>query len=103
MLHRADAVWQTWHSDVLLKLKTQLDAEAIVVAHTTGQGKYQGMLGALIVITPQGWGFCLGIGFSDAHCRNPPAVGATVTYRYRDFASTGLPKCASFLGVRESE
>lgn len=103
MLHRADAVWQTGRSDVLLKLKPQQDAEARVVAHEAGQGKYQGMLGAIVVMTPQGQRFRLGTGFSDAQRRNPPAIGSTVTYRYRDLTSTGLPKFASFLRVRESE
>ena len=103
MLHRADALWQTGRSDVLLKLKPQLDAEARVVAHEAGQGKYQGMLGAIVVMTPQGQRFRLGTGFSDAQRRDPPAIGSTVTYRYRDLTSTGLPKFASFLRVRESE
>ncbi len=103
MLHRADAPWQTGRSDVLLKLKPHDDAEALVVAHKPGQGKYQGMLGALVVMTPQGRRFRLGTGFSDAQRRHPPAVGSTVTYRYRGFTSTGLPKFASFLRIRESE
>jgi DNA ligase-1 len=103
MLHRADALWQTGRSDVLLKLKPHHDAEALVVAHEAGQGKYQDMLGALVVVTPQGRRFRLGTGFSDALRRNPPMVGSTVTYRYRDFTSTGLPKFASFLRIRESE
>lgn len=103
MLHRADAVWQTGRSDVLLKLKQQQDAEARVVAHEAGQGKYQGMLGAIVVMTPQGQRFRLGTGFSDAQRRNPPAIGSMVTYRYRDLTSTGLPKFASFLRVREGE
>jgi DNA ligase-1 len=103
MLHRADALWQTGRSDVLLKLKPHEDAEALVVAHETGKGKYQNMLGALVVMTPQGRRFRLGTGFTDAQRRNPPAVGSTVTYRYRDFTSTGLPKFASFLRIRESE
>ena len=103
MLHRADAAWQTGRSDVLLKLKPQQDAEARVVAHEAGQGKYQGMLGAIVVMTPQGQRFRLGTGFSDAQRRNPPAIGSMVTYRYRDLTSTGLPKFASFLRVREGE
>ena len=103
MLHRADALWQTGRSEVLLKLKLQLDAEARVVAHESGQGKYQGMLGALMVETPDGQRFRLGTGLSDAQRRNPPAIGSTVTYRYRDISATGLPKFASFLRVRESE
>lgn len=103
MLHRTDAAWQTGRSDVLLKLKPHEDAEALVVAHVAGQGKYQGMLGALVVTTPQGRRFRLGTGFTDVQRRNPPAVGTTVTYRYRDFTSTGLPKFASFMRIRESE
>ncbi len=103
MLHRADAAWQTGRSDVLLKLKPQQDAEALVVAHEAGQGKYHGMLGAIVVMTPEGRRFRLGTGFSDAQRRDPPAIGSTVTYRYRDLTSTGLPKFASFLRIRESE
>lgn len=103
MLHRADAAWQSGRSDVLLKLKQQQDAEAVIVAHEAGKGKYQGMLGAVIVMTPDGRRFRLGTGFSDTLRRTPPAIGSTVTYRYRDLTSTGLPRFASFLRVRESE
>lgn len=103
MLHRADAGWQTGRSEVLLKLKPQLDAEAVVVAHEAGQGKYRGLLGALVVQTTEGVRFRLGSGLSDALRRDPPAIGATVTYRYRDLTSNRLPKFASFLRVRDSE
>jgi DNA ligase 1 len=103
MLHRTDTAWQSGRSDILLKLKPQLDTEAIVVAHEPGRGKYEGMLGALIVMTPDGRRFRLGTGFSDAQRRSPPPIGSTVTYRYRDMTSTGLPKFASFVRMRESE
>lgn len=103
MLHKLDAQWQTGRSEILLKLKPQLDAEAEVIAHEPGQGKYKGMLGALLVITPDGQRFRLGTGLSDEQRRNPPKIGATVSYRYRDLTSGGLPKFASFLRVRESE
>ncbi len=86
-----------------LRLKPQHDAEALVVAHEPGQGKYQGMLGAIVVMTPEGRRFRHGTGFSDAQRQHPPAIGSTVTYRYRDFTSTGLPRFASFLRVRERE
>ena len=103
MLHRADALWQTGRSDVLLKLKPQMDAEARVIAHETGKGKYQDMLGAMVVEAPDGRRFKLGTGFTDAQRRNPPAIGSTVTYRYRDLTLKGMPKFASFLRLRESE
>ncbi|WP_199710475.1 hypothetical protein [Noviherbaspirillum cavernae] len=84
MLHRADAVWQTGRSDVLLKLKPQQDAEAVMVAHEAGKGKCRGMLGAIVVMMPDGRRFRLGSGLNDAVRLASPAIGSTVTYRYRD-------------------
>ncbi len=102
MLHRADALYATGRSDDLLKLKPWLDAEAKVIAHLPGKGKYQGMLGALRLEMPDGKRFNLGTGFSDAARRDPPAVGALVTYRYRELNPNGLPRFASYLRVREA-
>jgi DNA ligase 1 len=100
MLHRADAIYTTGRSDVLLKLKPLLDAEAKVIAHTPGKGKYAKKLGALVVETPQGIRFKLGTGFSDAQRDHPPEIGSIVTYTYKDITKNGKPKFASFLRVR---
>jgi DNA ligase 1 len=97
MLHLADAPYTTGRSDVLFKLKPVNDAEAVVIGHTPGKGKFEGMLGALDVKTPQGQRFKLGTGLSDTQRQNPPAIGSTVTYRYRDVTSGGKPRFASFL------
>lgn len=101
MLHRADAAYITGRSDVLLKLKRLLDAEATVVGHIAGKGKYAGMLGALLVQTPDGIRFKLGTGLTDAQRANPPQIGKIVTYTYRDKTKYGKPKFASFLRVRD--
>ena len=74
-----------------------------MVAHTPGRGKYKGKLGALVVETPEGLRFKLGTGFSDAQRENPPAIGSTVTYTYRDKTKKGKPKFASFLRVRDEK
>ena len=103
MLHRADAPYLTGRSYVLLKLKPQLDAEAKVIAHVPGKGKYQGKMGALLVETPAGIQFKLGTGFSDAERVHPPPIGCQVTYTYRDVTKTGKPKFASFLRIRPPE
>lgn len=103
MLHRADAPYLTGRSQVLLKLKPQLDAEAKVIAHLPGKGKYQGKMGALLVETPTGIRFKLGTGFSEAERAHPPPIGCQVTYTYRDVTNTGKPKFASFLRIRPSE
>lgn len=101
MLHRADATYITGRSDVLLKLKLLLDAEAKVVGYTKGRGKYEGKVGALVVETPEGIRFKLGTGLSDAQRENPPKIGSLVTYTYRDKTKTGKPKFASFLRERK--
>lgn len=101
MLHLADAPYETGRSDVLLKMKPWQDAEAVVIGHQAGKGRFAGMLGALKVRTPEGREFLLGTGLSDAQRREPPAIGTIVTYRYRDLTGKGLPRFASFLRVRE--
>ena len=101
VLHRASAPVTNGRSEVLLKLKAVHDAEAEVVGHMPGKGKFEGMLGALEVQTAGGQRFKLGTGFSDAQRQNPPAIGSTVTYTYRDVTPSGKPRFASFLRVHE--
>jgi DNA ligase-1 len=103
MLHLASAPVSSGRSDVLLKLKPVQDAEAVVVGHIAGKGKFEGMLGALDVKTPGGQRFKLGTGMSDAQRQSPPAIGSTVTYTYRDLTPSGKPRFASFLRVHEVE
>ena len=103
VLHRADAPWRSGRSDALFKLKPELDDEAQVVAYQPGKGRYAGLTGALRVRTPQGVVFELGAGLSDAHRRDPPALGSWVTYRYRDRTPTGVPRFATFVRVRAPE
>jgi len=103
MLHRADAPYVTGRSDALLKLKAWHDAEAIVIAHLPGNGRYAGALGALRVRAADGREFSLGTGFTDAQRRAPPPVGATVAYRYRELTAHGMPRFARFWRVRPPE
>ena len=103
VLHRAEALYLAGRSDDLLKYKPYLDAEARVIAHLAGHGKYTGLLGALVVETESGQRFRLGSGFSDQERRQPPAIGTWVTYRYRDVTASGLPRFASYLRVRTDQ
>ncbi len=102
MLHRADAPYVTGRNDALLKLKPLDDAEAKVIAHVPGKGKYVGMMGALQVELADGKRFQIGTGFTDAVRANPPAIGTTVTFTYRGLTKNGLPRFASFLRVRDT-
>jgi DNA ligase 1 len=101
MLHLADSPYVTGRSDVLLKLKPLLDTEAKVIEHLPGKGKHAGKMGALLVETKDGVRFKLGTGFSDAVRANPPAIGALVTYAYRDVTPKGKPRFASFVRLRD--
>ena len=106
MLHRGTSLYKGLRTDDLLKLKTHEDSDARVVAHIEGQGKYAGMLGALLVEMPAIDGkpaqrFKLGTGFTDAQRQDPPLVGSRVTYRFRGLNDSGIPRFASFLRLRE--
>ncbi|MBC7649306.1 MAG: DNA ligase [Vitreoscilla sp.] len=106
MLHRGSSSYKGVRNDDLLKVKTHDDAEAKVIGHIPGKGKYAGQLGALLVEIPGIDGraakrFKLGTGFSDAQRQNPPAVGSQVTYRYRGLNDSGIPRFASFMRLRE--
>ncbi|MTW19747.1 DNA ligase [Allochromatium palmeri] len=101
MLHHEDAPYRAGRSDDLIKVKLYLDAEAQVIAHLPGKGKYAGMMGALLVEEPSGQRFRLGTGFSDAERRSPPPIGRTVTFKYHGRTRNGVPRFASFLRVRD--
>ncbi|MDQ6638818.1 MAG: DNA ligase [Pseudomonadota bacterium] len=103
MLHVASAPYIAGRSDALLKLKPHLDAEAVVIGHRAGTGKYGRVVGALEVESPQGRHFFIGSGLSDAARRDPPAIGTTVTYRYRALTSSGLPRFATYLRPHDGD
>ncbi len=101
MLHRDDASYETGRSSVLLKLTPWQDAEAVVVGHLPGKGKYAGVLGALQMEMGDGRRFALGSGLSDALRRDPPPIGTMVTYRYRELTPSGMPRFPRYLRVRD--
>jgi DNA ligase 1 len=101
MLHRDAALYHAQRRDDLLKVKRYEDAEAVVIGHVPGKGKYEGMLGALEVQRPDGLRFRIGTGFSDEERRHPPSLGTWVTYRYHGSTQNGVPKFASFVRIRE--
>lgn len=96
MLRKADSTYRGGRSDDLLKVKKREDAEAKVVRHIPGKGKYTGQMGALLVEMPDGRRFRLGTGFTDAVRAAPPAPGSWVTFTYQGLTSKGLPRFASF-------
>jgi len=101
MLHHQTALYKTGRSNALMKLKQYNDAEAIVIAHFKGKGKYKNKLGSLKVKMPSGLTFKIGSGFSDMQRQNPPKLGSTITYKYIGKTARGVPRFASFLRIRK--
>lgn len=102
MLHRGGARYQAGRSDDVLKLKTWQDAEAVVITHTPGKGKFAGLMGSLVV-ERAGKRFRVGSGFTVAQRTNPPPPGALITYKYSGLTDSGLPRFPSFLRVRRDD
>ncbi|MFQ6371140.1 DNA ligase [Shewanella sp. YIC-542] len=100
MLHRRDALYSSGRSNNLFKLKAVVDDDARVLAIFRGKGKYQGMMGSLLVENTAGVQFRIGTGFSDAQRANPPKVGSWITFAYSGLTSKGKPRFARFLRVR---
>ena len=101
VLHRGASLYHAGRNGDLLKLKPYDDAEAKVVGYAPGKGKYDGMMGALLVQLPDGTRFRIGTGFTDAQRRDPPPVGSMVTFRYQGMTSGGKPRFARFMRVRD--
>ena len=104
MLHLGRSYYHGRRDDELLKLKQYFDAEANVIEHYPGQGKYQGLLGSMLVesigLDNKRVKFRIGTGFSDKERQNPPPVGKLITYKYFGYTQSGLPKFPSFLRIR---
>ena len=102
MLHRANARYLTGRSHALLKVKQYQDAEARVIQHLAGKGKFTHLLGSIVVEDQNGLQFKIGTGFSLQQRKHPPTIGSIITYKYFGKTRKGLPRFASFLHLRPS-
>ena len=103
MLHRLDSLYQAERNDDLLKLKTFEDAEATVIAHIEGEGKYREKMGALLVENNDKIRFKIGGGFSDEQRKNPPKIGSVITYKFFGKTKNNVPRFVSFMRVRDEK
>ena len=100
MLRQPESAYEPGRSPTLLKVKPYDDAEATIIAHEPGKGKFAGKLGSLRVRTDDGREFSVGSGLTDAVRESPPPVGTVITYRFRGLTAKGLPRFPSYLRVR---
>jgi len=100
MLHHQNALYKVGRVQHLMKLKKYQDAEAKVIAHIQGKGKFINMLGAIKVKTKSGIVFKIGSGFSNEERKNPPPIGTQITYKFFGKTKNGIPRFVSFMRIR---
>ncbi|WP_114326754.1 DNA ligase [Candidatus Colwellia aromaticivorans] len=101
MLHLGIAYYHVGRTASIMKLKKHHDAEAVVMAHIEGKGKYQGLLGAIQVKTSEGVIFKIGSGFTDQDRHKPPEIGSLITFKYNGKTQAGIPRFARYYRIRE--
>jgi DNA ligase-1 len=101
MLRQPRSTYVVGRSSTLLKVKSFKDDEATIIAHLPGTGRHKGRLGALECRLANGITFSIGTGFSDKERDTPPPIGATVTFRYQELSTGGVPRFPSYHGLRE--
>jgi len=87
-------------SSEALKVKSFQDDECTIVGYTKGQGKFEGLVGAL-KCSWQDRVLKIGSGLSDKERKSPPKIGTEITFKYNGLTRKGNPKFPVFLRVRE--
>jgi len=103
MLRKPKSLYVSSRSSSLLKVKSYQDAEATVLAHTQGKGKYEGVIGALLVELENKVKFEVGTGFTDSQRKDPPPIGSIITFRYEGLTKAGKPRFTRFLRMKQEE
>jgi DNA ligase-1 len=84
-----------------LKVKSFLDKECRVVGYNSGHGKYSGLMGSINCIMENNITFKIGTGFSLKERKNPPSIGAIITFKYKELTKYGKPRFPVFLRIRK--
>ena len=82
------------------KRKPVQDSEGVVIGHKEGRGKNTGKIGALILRIRSGKKIGLSNGLDNKTKDDPPAIGTIVRFKFSGLTSGGLPRFASFDGIR---
>lgn len=96
-----DALYVGKRSSQSLKVKNSQDDECKVRGYTKGQGKFEGLVGALLCEW-KGRSLKIGSGLSDEERRNPPDIGSEITFKYNGLTKYGNPKFPVFLRLKNT-
>ena len=87
----------------ILKVKKIEKMPGEVIAINPGQGKFEDMMGSLTLRLENGIIFKIGTGFTEEERKNPPDVGAIVTFKYHGWTKNNKPRFASFVEIKQHE
>ena len=71
-----------------------------VIAINPGQGKFENMMGSLTIRLENGKAFKLGTGFTEDERKNPPNIGAIITFKHHGWTKNNKPRFASFVEIK---
>ena len=94
------ALYINKRTNKVLKVKTFLDKECKIITYNRGHGKFEGLLGSVSCILDNNVTFKIGSGFSLDERKNPPPIGSTITFKFKEFTKYGKPRFPIFLRVR---
>lgn len=110
MLRKPRSYYENKRSSTLLKVKTFFDDEAVVAGHELGSGKYEDVLGHLIVKwykgPNKGIQFSIGSGLNEQQRKGYKRLfpkGTIVKFKYFEVNESGKPRFPTFLGVRHKK
>jgi len=103
MLREPQSLYVFKRSRTLLKLKSFLDMDALVVGHEIAtKGKHKRKLGTLIC-EANGLQFRCGSGLTDAQRARPPEIGQLITVKYFELTKNKKPRFPTYVGVRAEQ
>ena len=101
VVRNPDSKYVTKRDPNSLKVKNFQDAECEVIEHHKGEGKYKNSFGSLTCRTSEGIAFDIGAGFTENERKNPPHIGAMITYKYQEITKGGKPRFPVYLRTKE--
>ncbi|MFT5660617.1 MAG: DNA ligase-1 [Sulfurimonas sp.] len=93
--------YYTGRTKKALKVKSFIDTECEVVGYNKGQGKYVDIVGSLSCRMENRKIIKIGSGLNIQERRDPPKIGAIITFKYYGLTSKGNPRFPVFLKIRE--
>lgn len=98
ILRKSESFYTVGRSPDVLKVKSYSDREGLVVERIFDNEETRVRLSSLLVELPESKiRFKIGTGFSDQARRDPPPVGAMITFKHYGYYDSGVPRFPSYL------